>query len=532
MVNNMKILSSKQVQELEKITISELGINSLVLMERAALETYYFIKNTLIQNNKPNKNILIIVGKGNNGGDGLALARILFLNKIKCEIILLEEKIEQTDNQKGIKSGRTKENLLQLDIVKKLNIKTHYYNRDSLKELLKSSYLIVDAIFGIGLKREIEGEYLDLIEQINKSSLIKLALDIPSGIDSNNGKVLGNCIKADYTVTYGFNKIGLFMDQALDYVGKVNCVDIGIPNFYADNINTEIIDIDIIKNIYPNPRKKNSFKNKYGKCLFIGGSVNMSGAILLSAKSSLKSGLGLCAILTDKEIHNIVASQLPTAMVSYHNFKLTKDLKEFIDSFDCIVFGPGLGKNKEDTFYIDLLNYLINNYDKNLVIDADGLNMISNIELLINPKSKIVLTPHPGEFSRLINIESKEIQSDRIKYAQNFCKKYPLITLVLKGAKSIISYQDKIFINNTGNPILARGGTGDILSGIIGAFFSQGINAFDSATLANYIHGLTGDIALEENSENSIISEELINYIAKALNNIELQIKDIEKNSI
>lgn len=521
MVNNMKVLTSEQIQHLENITISELGINSLILMERAALETFYFIKKNLL-NSYINKKIIIVAGTGNNGGDGLALARILYLNNFDCEVILL-----------GEDSKRTKENLIQLNIIKKLDIKISTYEKQKFYYLLKSGFLVIDSIFGIGLKREIKDNYFSLIQQLNNNSLIKLCLDIPSGIDSNTGKVLGIAVKGDYTLTFGFNKIGLYMDQALDYVGNIVCVDIGIPSFYANKINTEITDIDIIKNIYPKPRIKNSFKNKYGKCLFIGGSVAMSGAILLSAKSALSSGLGLCSILVDHDIHSIVASQLPTAMTDFHNLKLDKELKLFIDSFDCVVFGPGLGVNKEKQFYIDVLHYLFNKYKKNVVIDADGLNILSKYpDLMIKPKSNVIITPHPGEFSRLINVESKEIQSDRIKDVKDFSDKYPLITLVLKGAKSITSHAGKIFINNTGNPILARGGTGDILSGITGAFFSQGINSLHSAILANYIHGLSADIALKENNENSIITEDLIKYINQSFNNIEKQIKDIEKVSI
>lgn len=513
----MKILNRTEIQDIESKTITDLGIDSLILMERAGLETFNFIKKNLIKNIQDNKNILILVGVGNNGGDGLVLARLLFLDNIKTQVILI-----------GENNKRTKENLKQLDIIKKLGINTIEYNKQYIEDLLKDSSLIVDSIFGIGLTREIYGQYFSLINQINKSNITKLSLDIPSGIDANSGKSLGISIKANYTITYGFNKIGLFMDQAVDNIGKLICVDIGIPRFYANDIKTSLIDKSLIKQIFPKPRLKNSFKNKYGKCLLIGGSISMSGAIVLSAKSALKSGLGLCSILVEKDIHTIVASQIPTAMTNYHNFILDDKLKQFINSFDSIVFGPGI--NKDTLFNKELLVYLITEYDKKLLIDADGLNILSrNTDLLINPQSEVVITPHVGEFSRLMNINSKDIQTDRIKFVEEFCLKYPKITLVLKGSKSIISNNDKVFINSTGNPILARGGSGDILSGIIGTFLAQSINCLESAILGNYIHGLTSDIALNENSEHSIITEELIPYISKAFSYIE---KDIEKTDI
>jgi hydroxyethylthiazole kinase-like uncharacterized protein yjeF len=513
----MKILNREQVQSIESETINILGLDSLILMERAGLETFYFIKNNLSKNIQYNKHILIVVGIGNNGGDGLVLARLLHLSNIDVKVVLIGE-----DNKRSI------ENLKQLSLVKKLNINIYEYEHKLFNSLLENSCLIVDSVFGIGLKRDIQNNYLSLINQINNSNLTKLSLDIPSGIDSDSGKILGICIKSNFTITYGFNKIGLYMDQAIDYVGKIYCVDIGIPYFYANDIRTEFVDNQIIREIYPKPRIKNSFKNKYGKSLFIGGSIGMSGAIVLSAKSSLKSGLGLCSILVEKEIHNIVASQIPTAMVNYHEFNLDQNLKNIINSFDSIIFGPGIDKN--NIFNENILKYIINEYDKNLIIDADGLNILSkNIDIMLNPKAKIIITPHPGEFSRLINVSSKEIQSDRIKYVKEFCNKYPKITLVLKGVKSIIANNEKIYINNTGNPILSRGGSGDILSGIIGAFSSQNINNFDSCVLSNYIHGLASDIALKDNSEHSIITEELIEYISKAFVEIE---RDIEKNNI
>lgn len=512
----MKVLNVKEILEIESQTINELGIQPLVLMERAGLETFYVLKKNFPKQIISENKILIVVGTGNNGGDGLVLARLLFLSGKNVEIIFI-----------GDEKKKSKENIIQTEIIKKLSIPFHTYSESKLKNLLKNTDMVIDALFGIGLKRDIENKYFELIDKINDSELPIVSLDIPSGIEANTGKILGFAIKADYTVTYGFMKIGLFMDQALDYIGKLICVDIGIPKLYAKDIKTQIVETNLVYKIYPKPRKKNSFKNKYGRVLLIGGSVNMSGAIILSAKTALKSGVGLANILTEKDSHIIVASQLPTAMTNFHEDQLTEEIKESIKQADCIVFGPGM--NPENKFYTELLEYLTKEYDKTLVIDAGGLNILSsNIKFLEKHKPEIILTPHPGELARLMQIKSSDIQSDRIKYTNEFLSEYKSITLVLKGAKTIIANKDSIFINNTGNAILARGGSGDILSGIIGAFCSQSIDSISSAILGNYIHGLAGDIAIKDNSENSMISEELIDYIGNAFSLIE---KEIEKTN-
>lgn len=513
----MKLLNIKQIQNIEEKTIEQLGIDSLILMERAGLETFYFIKKNLEKIFTLNKKVSVICGTGNNGGDGLVLARLLFLSGVDTQIVFVG------DYQK-----RTSENNKQFEIINNLGIKSYEYNESEFKNLISDSSLIIDAIFGIGLKRNIKGDYFSLINQINLSGLKILSLDIPSGINAETGIIMGTAVKAAYTITYAFNKIGLFMDAALDYIGYLNCVDIGIPENYAADIKIEIITDSLIKQIFPKPRLKNSFKNRYGKSLFIGGSLNMSGAIVLSIKSALKSGLGLASLLVPQEIHQIVATQIPTAMTHLHKNKLDDNLKKFINSFDSIVFGPGI--DKSERFYHELLEYLLKEYDKKIVIDADGLNILSiNMSLLESHKPDLILTPHPGEFARLLDVKSKDIQNNRIGYVQEFLGKYQNVTLVLKGAKSIIANKEYIYVNNTGNPILARGGTGDILSGIIGALSVQGMNNLHSCILGSYIHGLMGDIAVRETSENSIITEELINYISKAFTKIE---NDIEKNNI
>lgn len=505
----MKFINSEQAKIFDKNTIEKIGIPSLVLMERASLGLVKSIEKNFSTLIKSEKKALVIASTGNNGGDGIAIARIL--NEKGKNVIILSV---------GDDKKRSEENKKQLEIAKNLKIECLKYSKSTFYKFVDSCDLIIDAIFGVGLNRDIEGDYKEIIENINCSKIKKVSVDIPSGINSDTGKIMSIAVKADLTVTFGFIKTGLLMDQALEYVGKLEVVDIGIPKLYAENVNTNYITDEFIKSIYPKPRKISSFKNNYGRTLLIGGSESMSGAIVLAAKSALKSGAGLVNVFVPELIHSIVAQQIPTAMVSFYSGKsLESKLKDSLNSVDSIVFGPGIGKSKTTK---EKLEFLFENFKAPMVIDADGLNILSeNIESLEKREEVLILTPHVGEMARLMNIKSSDVQNDRIKIVKDFTKKYKNIILVLKGAKTIISDGVNIFINSTGNPVLARGGTGDVLSGIIGGLLSQKMSAMNSALLGVYIHGLMGDLAREKFSENSVITEELIEFISKAFQKIE-----------
>jgi len=514
----MKVSSVKEIQEFDNKTINEFGIPSLVLMERASLGVVDVIEKELNYILTSKKIALIVVGTGNNGGDGLVIARLLHTKNKQVHVLLI-----------GNDSKRTVENNLQLDLIKKLNISHSYYSKEEFIKLAKDSDIIIDSIFGVGLIRELSGKYKEIVSLINTFDCLKLAVDIPSGIDANTGQILGEAVKADYTVTFAYPKTGLFMDSAIDFVGKLSVIDIGIPKFYEKDLNINLVDENFIKNIAPKKRSKNSFKNQYGRLLLIGGSKNMSGAIVLAGKSALKSGVGLLNIIVPQSIHSIVASQIPTAMVTPISEKdghIIKDealLNKYLDTADTVAFGPGIGTNLETE---EVLKYIMENYKKPLVIDADALNLLSkNISLLEKRNDNItVLTPHVGELSRLLNTSTQEIQKDRILALKTFIEKYNAI-LVLKGVKTLISQKgEEIYINSSGSPTLARGGSGDILTGIIGSLLAQNIKqntkAIDSVILSVYIHGLLANLADKELNEHSIMTEELIKYLNLAFDRI------------
>lgn len=493
----MKIVNSSQIKLLDKKTIEEFGIPSLVLMERAGLEVFKILQKKYYFNK-----ILILCGTGNNGGDGLVLARLFHSINKKVTIVLIG------DNNK-----RTQENRHQLDLVKKLSINILDYTND----LDFNNYdLIIDSIFGVGLTRNLEGEYFEIINKANNSNSFKVAIDIPSGINADNGKILGIAFKANVTITFALPKIAHYSDQCLDYIGELHIVDIGIPEFYYENINTNLVDENFIKNIFNFERKKNSHKGTFGRHLLIGGSIGLTGAINLAIKASLISGTGLVYGIVPNEIYNILASQIPSAMIYPIN---DKKIYEIIENSNCISIGNGFGNNTEN---IKLLEYLIENYKNPLIIDADAINHISkNIEILKNRKYLTIITPHVGELSRLINVSINEIQQDRIKAVSNFFNIFNNnFILVLKGAKTIISDSNNIYINSTGSPSLARGGSGDILIGIIGSMICQNNNILNSVILSVYIHGLVGEIISNKINDINIIPENIIDYIPLAFNKI------------
>ncbi len=503
----MKVVNSSEMKNIDNITINEFGLPSLVLMERAALGVVDFIKNDLSQIINSDKNTIIVAGTGNNGADGLAIARLLSSKNKKVKVILI-----------GDEQKRTVENLLQLQLIKKLGIEFHHYSEKTFSKLLLESDLIIDAILGIGIKRDLDDQYLKIVEQINNFDGKKISVDIPTGINTDTGNILGNAVKSNYTITFGFIKVGMLMDQALDYVGKIQVIDLGYPDFYQKDLKINYLDESFIKTIFPDPRKKSSFKNSYGRTLLIGGSETMSGAIVLSAKSALKVGSGLVNILVPKSIHSIVAQQISTAMTaSFDSNNLLQVLKENMTNADSIVIGPGASKHQHIK---QILEYILENFEKPIVIDADGLNILSeNMNLIEKIKYPVILTPHIGELARLLNTTNSKIKEDRLESIKIFNNKYNAI-LVSKAAKTIISDKKNIFINSTGNPILARGGTGDILSGMIGGLLAQKIEPLNASLLGVHLHGLAGDLALNDYDENSIITEELIEYVSKAFKSI------------
>ncbi len=497
----MKLVSGKLMAQIDKYTINEIGIPGAVLMENAGKGAYL----QFLEDFAPKKedNILIVCGKGNNGGDGFVIARYLVNNGFKNVKTVL---LTNSENLKG-------DALLNYKIAKKFNVDIEEITTSEkfLKFLNSNNFdFIFDGILGTGLNSEVRDFYKEIIKRINDYNAIKIAIDIPSGLCSVRGIPLGTCVKANKTYTFGIKKIGLSTYPGVLYSGEVKVIDISIPNNLPFEINDFELDIEIIKNIYK-IRQKHFHKGNFGHALILGGSVGFSGAVIMASKSALKSGCGLVTAIIPEEINQIFESNVQEAMSYPFNIKKFYDMEElieFINSKNAILIGPGLGTSNDAK---NFLYELIEKIKIPIILDADALNIISEEDVNILKKLNIpkIITPHPGEFSRLTKLEKEEIQNNRIEVAKNFAKEFNCI-VVLKGFRTVITDGKMSYICPKGNDALAKGGSGDVLGGIIVSFLAQKYSPLESSILGVWIHGLTGEICSEKFCAETVIAEDLI----------------------
>ena len=506
----MYIATSMEMRNIDKTTIEEFKIPGIILMETAASKVC-----DEISENK----VLIICGTGNNGGDGFAIGRQLILKKIKVKIILVGTK----ENIKG--DAKINYEILKNMDIEIINIGDNF-NSSYLIELIKESEIIVDALFGTGLCRNIEGYRYEVIKLINGHSKKIISVDIPSGVNADTGNIMGIGVMANKTVTFELIKRGLLLYPGAEYAGKLVVSSIGIPSKVIDimKLSTRTLNDVELKDILPK-RKAYSNKGTYGKVLVIGGSINMTGAPLLAAKASYMTGAGLVNICVPDTIQRIIQQNLIEAVTT--PYKIINDtidnnsselLSERISQSDVIVIGPGLGTDK---YVLSLMNLVIETAKVPIIIDADGLNVISqNKYLLEKLKVPVILTPHLGEMSRLNQKAITVIKDNLIKEASDFSSKHNLIC-VLKDARTIVtSNNGDIYINITGNNGMAKAGSGDVLTGIIAGLIAQGSSTFCAAKAGVYIHGKAGDFAKEVKGERSILASDLIEHIATVFENI------------
>lgn len=504
----MKVVNSNEMREIDRYTIDNIGIPGIVLMENAAMA----VVSETIQLIRKCKKIVICCGIGNNGGDGFAIARILKCNNIDVSIVIIGD----TSKIKG-------DAKINYDIARKLDINIFEYSSEekqqNVENILENSDVIFDSIFGTGLCREITGKYLEIINIINKVNAYKIAVDIPSGLNANTGHVLGACILADKTISFCLPKVGLLLYPGLGYVGDLIIADIGIPNRSLERIesNISIMDDYNFRNFMPK-RKAMSHKGTYGKILVIAGTEKMAGAAVMTTLASYRTGAGLVKTFIEESISSIITTCVPEAIIETYtrngNNLLEEDKNKLLDNLkwaDTIAIGPGLSN---DDITREMLEIIINNYDKKIVIDADGINVLAkDLDILNKRKSEIVITPHIGEMSRLTKYSISDITNNTINIAREFSEKYG-VTCVLKSSRTITASKKGIVnINIYGNSGMATAGSGDVLTGIIVSLIAQGMNPFDGAILGVYIHSKAGDKAKEEVGEYALIANDIINSI-------------------
>jgi len=497
----MKILKANEMSLFDKITIENIGIPSLVLMENAGRCIFEEIKKNFVHA----KNILIVAGKGNNGGDGLAVARHLFLNNYRVDIYLAFGEV-RGDAEIQLK-------ILENLGLKPLNSRPNFKNYD----------LIVDAIFGTGFQPPVKGEIGDLINEINASKVDVISVDIPSGLSADTGEVFSPSIKAKITVTFQFPKICHVLFPAAKQCGKVVTADISIPSSLASDVKREILTLKHLK-LYR--REEDTYKTKEGHILIVGGSRGKTGAVAMSAKAATRTGAGLVSVGIPENLDDILETLLIEEMtiplkgldrLSIFSVKQIVDLQE---KHDVLALGIGMERYEEGQ---DIVIDILEKWEKPILLDADGINNLADygdLSSLKNRKIPAVLTPHIGEFSRLTGYDTKTIIYNQIELSQEFSQKYNCY-LVLKGARTVISTPEgKAYVFTEGTPALAKGGTGDVLAGILSALMAK-MEIEDALKLGVYIHGLSGREAEKAYHMESIKATDVIEFIPQTFRELE-----------
>lgn len=471
----MKIASSDIMSKIDDYCIQVLKIPGVVLMENAALKV---IKNLDTENNNT---FTVVCGKGNNGGDGFAVSRHLFVIGKKVNVFLIgnEEKLSHDCK-------------INYDILNNLGVKVMHINNTNdleiLRECIAKSDLTIDAILGTGLSRRLDGIYDSAVSIINENSRQTVSIDIPSGLSCDTGKILGNSIIADLTITFELYKKGFVTYGADKYTGRIAVESIGIPKTVIDKFhkNEFLTDKDMIRKTLT-ARNKYCYKGDYGRTLIIAGSEGYSGAAFIASEGAVRSGAGLVTLCSSKSIQPLLSSKLTEAMTASYDDE--GKLESFIQKADAIAVGPGMGNNDSTR---NILKCVVKNAKCPVVIDADGINVLEdNLSILESSSCKMVLTPHIGEMSRISGYSIDYIKENRIKAAVEFARKINEIVL-LKGYNTVITDGNTTFINPTGNSAMASGGMGDCLTGMIASLIGQGCDPLTGAVIAAYVHGYCG----------------------------------------
>ncbi len=513
----MKIATREIVREIDRLTIEKYGIPGLVLMENAGRAA----ADVLLENFAYAGKVAVFAGGGNNGGDGFVIARHLISEGLDVDTYVVSNpkkyKGDAFTNYKALK--KIGGNIVEL--------------KDNLRKY-KQADVIVDAIFGTGLDREVTGFYKKVIEFINSQGVPTLAVDLPSGLDSNTGYPLGTAVLADVTVTFVLPKLGTSIYPGVEFAGEIYVADITTPNFLLDDIPYELLSSESVDKILA-LRYEDTHKGTYGHLFILAGSPGKSGAASLAALGAQRAGTGLVTVGVPKSLHSIIEQKTTEAMTeplpetdieTLGAVSVNRTLEIMKERKSALAVGPGISTTDETR---EFLYEIIRNSTIPMLIDADAITLVAeNPKVLKEAKVPIVLTPHPGEMSRLAGITTEEVQADRVGVSLDFSAKYN-VYLVLKGARSIISTPEgEIFINTTGNAGMASGGMGDVLSGIIGGFLAQRLSPSAACRLGVFIHGLAGDIVAHENGEVGMIASDVANALPKAIS----QIPDMDQEAV
>jgi len=506
----MKLATAVQMREADRYAIEDLGIPGTTLMENAAQH----IVNEAVKHIPPNGRVAVFCGTGNNGGDGICAAAMLLEKGISVRVFLIGDPMRLTNECFVMKERleRAKGSLEPFD-----------KSADNT-DLMRGCDVVIDAIFGIGLNTMLVDEALTAVTLINSSQAFVIAADIPTGIHADTGGVHGDAVKADVTVTFSLAKPGHFVEPGCIYTGKLIVADIGIPQNVINNIPVRTFaatqaDITLPK------RKPDTHKGSYGRALIIAGCVGYTGAPGLSARAATKIGAGLVYLGVPKSIYDIMAiklnEEMPFPLPDDSKGRLTanaaSEILRHANKCDVCLIGPGLGQTDEISELVQSLTRLV---ETPIVLDADGLNAVAkNTDILNKATCPLILTPHVGEFIRL---GGDLTTGDRLGAAKEFATKHGCI-LVLKGHRSIVALPNgTAYVNTTGGPAMAKGGTGDVLAGMIASLIGQKLPVVHAVAAAVYIHGLAGDLCAKKMGEYSVTATDIIEMLPEVVKRIKL----------
>jgi NAD(P)H-hydrate epimerase len=510
----MRVLNSSQMKEADRRTIHEIGIPSLVLMENAGRQVVAAIES--VHADRLDRRIAILCGRGNNGGDGFVVARTLVQRDVDVSVFLIGRVADVRDDAR-----------VNLDILGRLGITVIEIADSQAWELhfteVCDCSLIVDAIFGTGLNAPLSGLLETVVGDVNHSGIPVVAIDLPSGLSADSHEPIGDSIEAGLTVTLGAPKLSLVLPPAETRAGDVVIADIGIPSSVFESLDGPRVDLltrEAMRELIA-PRAADTHKGDYGRVLAVAGSTEKSGAAHLAALGALRSGAGLVTIATARSCQPIVASLAPeymTAAIDDGPDGLDPDGVDAVLEIprDVIAIGPGLGQAPGTRRFIQRL---VDRATTPIVVDADGLNaFVGDPDLLSGRDGRdLIITPHPGEMARLVGMSTDEVQASRLEVARNFAMAHRLY-VVLKGHRTLIATPEgTVFINPTGNPGMATGGTGDVLTGMIAAWLAQLLDAEAACRLAVYLHGMAGDLAEADEGESAMIAGDVVAHLGDAV---------------
>ncbi len=509
------VLNAAEMAEVDRTTIEEIQIPGVVLMENAGRGIVTEIENFL--GDVAGKRILIFCGKGNNGGDGYVIARHLYNEGAHVAVFLADEKSK-------IKGDA----LVNLKILEKMEIEIiEVFSLDQIPAIPHID-LVVDALLGTGVAGPVLGFLSKLIDFMNHLGAPIISVDLPSGMETDTGAVHGACVKAEMTVTMAHLKTGLLFSPARDLAGEIVVVDISVPPEVSERLHGHrfLVEPEDIRSRLP-IRKLDAHKTNCGTVVVFAGSVGMTGAATLTAISTLQVGAGLTKLSIPASLNPIMEQKLtevmtvPLAETSQGSISLkaADQISELMNWADVLAVGPGLSTHPDT---VEFVQWLLTHTQKPMVLDADGLNALKNSpELIKNYPAPLIITPHPGELARLINLSIAEIQRDRLNITRKFAREWGKM-IVLKGGPTVIAAPNgDLFINSTGNPGMATGGSGDVLTGMIAGLLAQKLSPLDAALVGVYLHGLAGDLAAENLSEMGMIAGDICHYIPAAIKEIE-----------